>query len=77
MVLSNASKAARHQSSLVNRPTCGGNKKAGTAPSVGWFLTSQPFLNRAPHSVPMFCVVNKICQQQKYGYRAVHSSTLG
>ena len=29
MVLMSAGKAARHQSSLVNRPTCGGNKKAG------------------------------------------------
>ena len=29
MVLMSAGKAVRHQSSLVNRPTCGGNKKAG------------------------------------------------
>ena len=29
MVLMSAGKAARNQSSIVNRPTCGGNKKAG------------------------------------------------
>ena len=29
MVLMSAGKAARNQSSITNRPTCGGNKKAG------------------------------------------------
>jgi hypothetical protein len=29
MVLMSAGKRARNQASLVNRPTCGGNKKAG------------------------------------------------
>lgn len=29
MVLMSAGKAARNQASIVNRPTCGGNKKAG------------------------------------------------
>ena len=29
MVLMSGSKAARNQSSIINRPTCGGNKKAG------------------------------------------------
>ena len=29
MVLMTGSKSARQQSSIVNRPTCGGNKKSG------------------------------------------------
>ena len=44
MVLLNASKAARNAASLINRPTCGGVKKAGLAPTVGWFLSSNPNL---------------------------------
>lgn len=41
----NAGRMARNQASLVNRPTCGGTaKKGGLAPSVGWFLTSNPNL---------------------------------
>ena len=35
MVLMSAGKAARHTASIVNRPTCGGNKKAGLAPKTG------------------------------------------
>ncbi len=38
-------KAARNQASIVNRTnTCGGNKKAGLAPTVGLFLSSNPNL---------------------------------
>ena len=44
MVLLNASKAARNAASLINRPSCGGPKKAGLAPTVGWFLSSNPNL---------------------------------
>ena len=44
MVLSNASKMARNQASIINRFTCGGPKKAGLAPTVGWFLSSNPNL---------------------------------
>jgi hypothetical protein len=44
MVLSNASKMARNQASIVNRFTCGGPKKAGLAPTVGWYLSSNPNL---------------------------------
>ena len=44
MVLLNASKAARNAASLINRPTCGGVKKAGLSPTVGWFLSSNPNL---------------------------------
>ena len=44
MVLSNGPKVVRNISSLINRPNCGGNKKAGLAPTVGWFLSSNPNL---------------------------------
>ena len=45
MVLMNASRSARNQASIVNRTNvCGGNKKGGLGPSVGWFLSSNPNL---------------------------------
>ena len=45
MVLMNSSKAARHQASLVNRPTCGGTaKKGGLVPTIGTFMSSNPNL---------------------------------
>ena len=45
MVLSNASRMARNTASITNRPTCGGSaKKGGLAPSVGWFMPSNPNL---------------------------------
>jgi hypothetical protein len=78
MVLMSAGKSARNQASIVNRTnTCGGNKKCGTAPSVGWFMSSQPFLLRAPQSVPLFCIPNRTIQTQKYGYRATHGGNMG
>ena len=41
----NASRSARNQASIVNRTNvCGGSKKAGLGPSVGWFLSSNPNL---------------------------------
>ena len=78
MVLMNASKAARNQASIVNRPTCGGSKKAGTAPSVGWYLDNNVNLTRAPQSTPQysFCVstpqwpISTTVQTQQTGYRA-------
>ena len=41
----NASRSARNQASIVNRTNvCGGSKKGGLGPSVGWFLSSNPNL---------------------------------
>lgn len=66
-----ASRAARNQASIVNRQNvCGGVKKAGTAPRVGWYLSSNPMLIGAPQSIPRFCIPNKTIQTQRYGYRA-------
>ena len=44
MVLLNAGKAARNAASIVNRPTCGGDKKGGLAPTIGAFISSNPNL---------------------------------
>jgi hypothetical protein len=78
MVYMSGSKSARNQASIVNRTnTCGGPKKAGLGPSVGWFLSSQPFLLRVPNSVPRFCIPNTTIQTQKYGYRATHGGNMG
>ena len=78
MVLVNAGKMARNVASIVNRPTCGGTaKKAGTAPRVGWYLTSNVNLVGAPQSVPRFCIPNRTVQTQKTGYRATIGGNMG
>ncbi len=78
MVYMSGSKAARNQASIINRPTCGGVKKAGTAPRVGWYLDNNVNLTRAPQSTPQysFCVstqqwpISTTVQTQQKGYRA-------
>ena len=77
MVYMSGSKMARNTASLINRPTCGGNKKAGTAPRVGWFLSNNPMLMGAPQSVPLICIPNTTIQTQKYGYRATIRGNMG
>jgi len=78
MVLMSAGKMARNAASIVNRPNCGGGaKKAGTAPRVGWYLTSNVNLVGAPQSVPRFCIPNRTIQTQKYGYHATHGGNMG
>lgn len=72
------SKSARNQASIVNRTNvCGGPKKAGTAPRVGWFLSSNPMLVRAPQNNPTVCVPNTTVQTQKIGYRATIGGNMG
>ena len=74
----NAGRAARNSASIVNRQNvCGGPKKAGTAPRVGFFLTNNPMLIGAPQSVPLFCIPNRTIQTQKYGYRATIGGNMG
>ena len=70
MVYYSGSRNARNAASITNRPTCGGNKKAGTAPRIGWYLTNNPMLIGAPQSVPRFCIPSRTIQTQRYGYRA-------
>ena len=65
------SKASRNSASICNRTnTCGGSKKAGLAPRIGWFMQSNPTLMGAPQTIPRFCIPNRTIQTQKYGYRA-------
>ena len=54
----NAAKAARNQASIINLPNCGGNKKAGLAPSVGLFISSNPNLIGATNTL---LGANSIC----------------
>jgi len=75
------SKMSRNAASIINRPTCGGPKKGGLAPSVGWFLSSNPYLLRATNTSiqSRFCLFkfNRTIQTQKYGYSAVHGGNMG
>jgi hypothetical protein len=77
MVLMNAGRNARNAASIINRPTCGGPKKAGTAPRVGFFLSNNPMLIGAPQSVPKLCIPNITVQTQKTGYRATIGGNMG
>lgn len=77
MVYMSGGKMARNAASITNRPTCGGNSKAGTAPRVGWFLSSNTMLMGAPQSVPLVCRPNYTIQTQKYGYHATHGGNMG
>ena len=78
MVYMSGSKSARNQASIVNRTNvCGGNKKAGIAPRIGFFMQSNPTLRRAPQSTPKFCIPNTTIQTQKYGYSATHGGNMG
>jgi len=77
MVYFSGGRAARNAASITNRPTCGGPKKAGTAPRVGWFLSNNPMLMGAPQSVPLFCIPNRTVQTQKTGYRATIGGNMG
>ena len=71
MVYMSGSKASRNQASIVNRTNvCGGNKKGGLAPRVGWFLSSNPMLIGAPQTLPRFCIPSRTIQTQQTGYRA-------
>ena len=71
MVLSSGSKSARYQQSICNlQNVCGGPKKAGIAPRIGFFLSNNPSLIGAVQSVPKTCVPNTTIQTQLYGYHA-------
>ena len=73
-----AGRSARNQASIVTRQNvCGGPKKAGTAPRVGWYLSNNTMLIGAPQTLPMFCNPNRTIQTQKYGYRATIGGNMG
>ena len=78
MVYMSGSKMSRNAASIVNRQNvCGGPKKAGIAPRVGWYLTNNTNLIGAPQSVPKFCIPNTTIQTQRYGYRATIGGNMG
>ena len=71
-------KMSRNSASICNRTnTCGGNKKSGLAPRVGWYLSSNTMLVGAPQSVPRFCIPNRTVQTQQTGYRATIGGNMG
>ena len=72
-------KAARNQASLVNRTNvCGGPKKAGLAPSSGYyFMQNNPMLRGSVLTMPLFCIPSRTIQTQKYGYRATIGGNMG
>lgn len=78
MVYMSGNRSARNAASICNRTNiCGGPKKAGTAPRVGWYLTSNTMLVGAPQSVPLFCIPNRTVQTQQTGYRATIGGNMG
>jgi hypothetical protein len=78
MVYMSGSRSARNQASIVNRTNVGGgNKKAGIAPRIGFFMQSNPTLRRAPQRLPLVTIIYRIIQTQKYGYSATHGGNMG
>lgn len=79
MVYMSGSRAARNQASIVNRTNiCGGNKKGGLSPSVGWFMSNNPNLIRATNTqFGLICIPNTTIQTQSYGYRATIGGNMG
>ncbi|MDA9072617.1 hypothetical protein N9K75_01940 [bacterium] len=78
MVYMSGGKMARHAASITNLPTCGGPKKAGLAPSIGWFMSNNPNLTRATNTqFGLKCIPNRTTQTQKYGYSATHGGNMG
>jgi hypothetical protein len=79
MVYYSGGKMARNAASIVNRPNCGGSaKKGGLAPSIGFFMSSNPNLIRAANTqYGLVCIPNHTVQTQVYGYRATHTGRMG
>ena len=73
------SRNARNAASICNRTNiCGGMKKGGLAPSVGWYLSSNPNLIGATNTqFGLTCRPNFTIQTQSYGYRATHGGNMG
>ena len=80
MVYYSAGRAARNAASICNRTNvCGGGlKKGGLAPSVGWYLPSNPNLIGATNTqFGLKCIPNRTIQTQSYGYRATIGGNMG
>jgi hypothetical protein len=79
MVYYSGSRNARNAASICNRTNiCGGMKKGGLAPSVGWFFQSNPNLIGATNTqFGLVCKPNTTVQTQSYGYRATIGGNMG
>jgi hypothetical protein len=78
MVYMSGSRNARNAASITNRPTCGGPKKGGLAPTVGRFIDSNPNLIGATNTqFGLWCRPNTTIQTQSYGYRATIGGNMG
>ena len=71
MVLMNASRAARNQASIINRPTCGGSKKSGLAPTVGAFVSSNPNLIRGTNTQYGLVCIGNFSNSSQSALRAI------
>lgn len=72
MVYMSGSRAARNQASIVNRTNvCGGNKKGGLAPSVGWFLYSNPNLIGATNTQYGLVCMGNFSNPSQSAWRAI------
>ena len=78
MVYMSGSRMSRNAASIVNRPSCGGSaKKGGLAPSVGYFMSSNPNLIGATNTqYGLTCRPNLTIQTQQYGYRATRTGRM-
>lgn len=62
---------ARGVSKIINKKTCGGNKKGGLAPSVGWRdATSRAIRNRGTTG-PLMFATSANCPASYKNYRSV------
>ena len=78
MVYMSGSKMSRNAASIINRPTCGGPKKGGLAPQIGFFMNSNPNLIGATNTqYGLLCIPNRTIQTQSYGYRATIGGNMG
>ena len=80
MVYMGGSRSARNAASICNRTNVcgGGSKKGGLAPSVGWYLSSNPNMIGATNTqFGLVCIPNRTIQTQSYGYRATHGGNMG
>lgn len=72
MVLYSGGKMARGAGKIVNRPTCGGDKKGGLAPTVGWFngMTTHRATHATNTMFGLLCVGNYSNPSQNAARRA-------
>ena len=79
MVYYSGSRSARNAASICNRTNiCGGMKKGGLAPRIGWFFQSNPNLIGATNTqFGLVCKPNTTVQTQSTGYRATIGGNMG